>query len=58
VVNEQIGDPYLATISIVVPVYKGEATIAKVVGELEKFAKPSTTKTGVGYVVSESFIGQ
>ena len=53
VVNEQIGDPYLATISIVVPVYKGEATIAEVVSELEKFTKPSTTKTGVGYVVSE-----
>ncbi len=49
----QSNDPFLATISVVVPVYRGESTIARVVSELEKFTKPSTTKNGVGYVVSE-----
>ncbi|MFM8853412.1 MAG: glycosyltransferase, partial [Acidimicrobiaceae bacterium] len=46
-------DPFLATISVVVPVYRGESTIARVVSELERFTKPSTTKNGVGYVISE-----
>jgi undecaprenyl-phosphate 4-deoxy-4-formamido-L-arabinose transferase len=49
----QSDDPFLATISVVVPVYRGESTIARVVGELERFTKPSTTNNGVGYVVSE-----
>ena len=53
VVEIQKSDPYLATISVVVPVYRGESTIAKVVNEIEKFTRPSTTTTGVGYVVSE-----
>ena len=52
-VEIQKSDPYLATISVVVPVYRGESTIAKVVNEIEKFTRPSTTATGVGYVVSE-----
>ncbi|MFM8506001.1 MAG: hypothetical protein ACKOBB_13355, partial [Acidimicrobiaceae bacterium] len=46
-------DLFLATISVVVPVYRGESTIARVVSELERFTKPSTTKNGVGYVISE-----
>ena len=46
-------DPFLATISVVVPVYRGESTIARVVSELERFTKPSTTNNGVGYVISE-----
>jgi len=49
----QSSDPYLATISVVVPVYRGESTIARVVGEIEKFTKLSTTPRGIGYVVSE-----
>ena len=49
----QSDNPFLATISVVVPVYRGESTIARVVGELERFTKPSTTINGVGYVVSE-----
>ena len=49
----QSDDPFLATISVVVPVYRGESTIARVVSELERFTKPSTTNNGVGYVISE-----
>ncbi|MEY4115687.1 MAG: hypothetical protein RIQ32_446, partial [Actinomycetota bacterium] len=30
----QSDDPFLATISVVVPVYRGESTIARVVSEL------------------------
>ena len=52
VVEIQKSDSYLETISVVVPVYRGESTIAKVVNEIEKFTRPSTTATGVGYVVS------
>ena len=49
----QSDDPFLATISVVVPVYRGESTIAHVVSELERFTKQSTTNNGVGYVISE-----
>ena len=47
------GEPYLATISVVVPVFKGESTIAKVVTELEKFTRPATTQSGIGYQITE-----
>ena len=50
--NQNAGEN-LATISVVVPVYRGESTIARVVGELEKFTAPSTTANGVRYVVAE-----
>lgn len=46
-------DPYLATISVVVPVYRGESTIAQVVNEIEKFTCSSKTAGGINYVVSE-----
>ncbi len=52
-VQTQSSEPYLATISVVVPVYRGEATVGRVVGEIEKFTKPSFSAKGVGYVVSE-----
>lgn len=52
-VEIQNSDPYSATISVVVPVYRGESTIAQVVNEIEKLTRPSKTAGGINYVVSE-----
>ena len=49
----QPSDRYIATISVVVPVYQGEKTITKLVNELADYTKPSVTGSGLKYVVSE-----
>ena len=46
-------DQYIATISVVVPVYQGEKTITKLVNELTDYIEPSVTGSGLKYVVSE-----
>ena len=46
-------DQYIATISVVIPVYQGEATIGQVVDELASYIHPSISDTGLKYVVSE-----
>lgn len=51
--SNQTKDQYIATISVVIPVYQGEATIGQVVDELARYIHPSISDTGLKYVVSE-----
>ena len=51
--EQQPSDQYIATISVVVPVYQGEKTITKLVNELADYIEPSVTGSGLKYVVSE-----
>lgn len=51
--SNQNRDQYIATISVVVPVYQGEVTIGQVVDELAHYIQPSISETGLKYVVSE-----
>lgn len=44
---------YIATVSVVVPVYQGEKTILTLVNELAEFTETSTSATGIRYVISE-----
>ncbi len=49
----QPSDQYIATISVVVPVFQGEKTITSLVDELADYVRPSVTSSGLKYVVSE-----
>jgi undecaprenyl-phosphate 4-deoxy-4-formamido-L-arabinose transferase len=49
----QPSDQYIATISVVVPVFQGEKSITKLVNELADYVRPSVTSSGLKYVVSE-----
>ena len=44
---------YVATVSVVVPVYQGEKTISNLVSELAPYADVSTSHAGIKYVISE-----
>nr|WP_228001958.1 glycosyltransferase [Nocardia australiensis] len=41
------------SISVVVPVYRGEQTITALVAELDRFARPTTTPGGTSFVIDE-----
>ncbi|MEV6138732.1 glycosyltransferase [Nocardia sp. NPDC051990] len=41
------------SVSVVVPVYRGEETISALIAELDKFAEPTTTPGGTTFVVDE-----
>ncbi|CAM3621134.1 glycosyltransferase [Smaragdicoccus niigatensis] len=43
----------LITVSVVVPIYRGEQTIAGLVAELEQYTSPTTTPDGHRFVVSD-----
>ena len=44
---------YIATVSVVVPVYRGEKTISTLVTELAPYVDVSTSPSGIKYVISE-----
>jgi len=44
---------YIATVSVVVPVYQGEKTISTLVSELAHYVDVSTSPSGIKYVISE-----
>lgn len=45
--------PRVHTVSVVVPVYRGEQTIATLITELDQFSQPATTAGGASFVVDE-----
>ncbi len=44
---------YIATVSVVVPVYQGEKTISTLVSELAPYVDVSTSPSGIKFVISE-----
>ena len=46
-------DQYVATVSVVVPVYQGEKTISTLVSELAPYVDVSTSPSGIKYVINE-----
>lgn len=44
---------HVHTVSVVVPVYRGEQTIATLITELDQFSRPATTARGASFVVDE-----
>jgi hypothetical protein len=46
-------DQYIATVSVVVPVYQGEKTISTLVSELAPYVDVSTSPSGIKYVINE-----
>ena len=46
-------DQYIATVSVVVPVYQGEKTISTLVSELVHYVDVSTSPSGIKYVINE-----
>lgn len=44
---------YIASVSVVIPVYQGEKTISNLVNELALYVAPSTSPAGIKYVISE-----
>lgn len=44
---------YIASVSVVIPVYQGEKTISNLVNELADYVAPSTSPAGIKYVISE-----
>lgn len=46
-------DQYIASVSVVIPVYQGEKTISNLVNELADYVAPSTSPAGIKYVISE-----
>ncbi|MEY3414469.1 MAG: hypothetical protein RJA79_1344, partial [Actinomycetota bacterium] len=44
---------YIATVSVVVPVYQGEKTISTLVSELATYVNVSTSPSGIKYAISE-----
>jgi len=54
-VSSQVGDAPVAdhSISIVVPVYQGERTLPSLLAEIESLTRPSYSKSGHSFVVSE-----
>ncbi|MFF0491050.1 glycosyltransferase family 2 protein [Nocardia sp. NPDC003482] len=51
--NGHRGSARTHTVSVVVPVYRGEQTIAGLVAELATYARPTTTPGGATFVVGE-----
>lgn len=44
---------YIASVSVVIPVYQGEKTISNLVNELALYVAPSTSPAGIKYAISE-----
>ena len=44
---------YIASVSVVIPVYQGEKTISNLVNELALYVAPSTSPASIKYVISE-----